>query len=69
VKSGKSSITALGFDDNHNVIGIPREDQIHTAIFGEVGSGKSTFDTIMKNRNKISLFYKSGPKNSTRMVP
>jgi hypothetical protein len=51
VKSGRSSITVLGFDDNGNAVGIPREDQIHTSIFGEVGSGKSTVDTIMINQN------------------
>lgn len=51
MNSGRSTITVLGFDDNGRAVGIPREDQIHTGIFGEVGSGKSTVDTIMINQN------------------
>ncbi len=51
MSSGRSAITVLGFDDNGNAVGIPREEQIHTGIFGEVGSGKSTVDTIMINQN------------------
>ncbi|MDE1766876.1 MAG: DUF87 domain-containing protein [Thaumarchaeota archaeon] len=51
MESGRSAITVLGFDDNGRAVGIPREDQIHTGIFGEVGSGKSTVDTIMINQN------------------
>ncbi len=47
----RSLITILGFDDNNKAAGIPRKDQIHTAIFGEVGSGKSTVNTIMINQN------------------
>ncbi|MDE1863077.1 MAG: DUF87 domain-containing protein [Thaumarchaeota archaeon] len=49
--SGRSNLTVLGFDDNGKAVGIPREEQIHTGIFGEVGSGKSTVDTIMINQN------------------
>ncbi|MGB6463819.1 MAG: DUF87 domain-containing protein [Nitrosotalea sp.] len=51
MNSGRSTITVLGFDDNGKAVGIPREEQIHTGIFGEVGSGKSTVDTIMINQN------------------
>lgn len=51
MESGRSAITVLGFDDNGRAVGIPREEQIHTGIFGEVGSGKSTVDTIMINQN------------------
>jgi plastocyanin len=74
VKSGKSSITVLGFDDNRSAVGIPSEDQIHTAIFGEVGSGKSTVDTIMINQriantavdsDKVSIAKGSWQSNST----
>lgn len=51
MSSGKSEITVLGFDDKGMVAGIPRREQIHTAIFGEVGSGKSIVDTILINQN------------------
>lgn len=44
-------ITVLGFDDGGRACGIPGEDQIHTGIFGEVGSGKSVVNTIMINQN------------------
>ncbi|MGI0062041.1 MAG: hypothetical protein ACREBA_06275, partial [Nitrosotalea sp.] len=32
MNSGRSTITVLGFDDNGNAVGIPREEQIHTGI-------------------------------------
>ena len=51
MSSGKSWITALGFDGKGMIAGIPRMEQIHTAIFGEVGSGKSIVDTILINQN------------------
>ncbi|MDH2907271.1 MAG: type IV secretion system DNA-binding domain-containing protein [Candidatus Nitrosotalea sp.] len=51
MSSGKSDITVLGFNDNGLTAGIPRNEQIHTGIFGEVGSGKSIVDTIMINQN------------------
>ncbi len=51
MNSARSNITVLGFDDNGKAVGISREEQIHTGIFGEVGSGKSTVDTIMINQN------------------
>jgi len=51
MSQSKSSITVLGFDDNSRAAGIPRKDQIHTAVFGEVGSGKSTVNTILINQN------------------
>ncbi|HJU14159.1 MAG TPA: DUF87 domain-containing protein, partial [Candidatus Nitrosotalea sp.] len=47
----KSQFTVFGFDDRARAAGIPRTDQIHTGIFGEVGSGKSTVDTLMINQN------------------
>ncbi len=46
-----SKITVLGFDDNGDAAGVPRKEQIHTGIFGEVGSGKSIIDTILINQN------------------
>ena len=51
MSSGKSDITVLGFNDNGMTAGIPRNEQIHMGIFGEVGSGKSIVDTIMINQN------------------
>lgn len=48
---GKSKVTVIGFDDDSRAAGIPRKDQIHTGIFGEVGSGKSTVATLMINQN------------------
>ena len=51
MSSGKSDITVLGFNDFGMTAGIPRIEQIHTGIFGEVGSGKSIVDTIMINQN------------------
>jgi len=51
VSSGKSDITVLGFNDNGMTAGIPRNEQTHMGIFGEVGSGKSIVDTIMINQN------------------
>ncbi len=51
MSSGKSDITVLGFNDNGMTAGIPRSEQIHMGIFGEVGSGKSIVDTIMINQN------------------
>lgn len=49
--SGRSDIVVLGFDDCGRVAGIPRLDRTHTGIFGEVGSGKSTVNTILINQN------------------
>jgi hypothetical protein len=46
-----SKITVLGFDDANKAAGVSREAQIHTGIFGEVGSGKSIVDTILINQN------------------
>lgn len=46
-----SPVTVLGFDDSNRAAGIPRKDQIHTAIFGEVGSGKSIVNTILISQN------------------
>jgi len=51
VKNGRSEFTVIGFDDSGRAAGIPRKDQIHAGIFGEVGSGKSTVDTLMINQN------------------
>ncbi|MHB8602308.1 MAG: type IV secretory system conjugative DNA transfer family protein [Nitrosotalea sp.] len=51
MSSGKSSLTILGIDDKGIAAGIPRNEQIHAGIFGEVGSGKSIVDTIMINQN------------------
>ena len=49
MSSGRSAITVLGFDDDRKAAGIPRKNQIHTTIFGKVGSGKSTLNTILIN--------------------
>ncbi len=51
MSSGKSDIMILGFNDNGMTAGIPRNEQIHMGIFGEVGSGKSIVDTILINQN------------------
>ncbi|MGI0093483.1 MAG: hypothetical protein ACREA8_05220, partial [Nitrosotalea sp.] len=51
MSSGKSDITVLGFNDIGMTAGIPRSEQIHAGIFGEVGSGKSIVDTLMINQN------------------
>lgn len=51
MSSGKSTMTVLGFDDKGMTAGIPRNEQIHIAIFGEVGAGKSIVDTILINQN------------------
>ncbi|MDE1863040.1 MAG: DUF87 domain-containing protein [Thaumarchaeota archaeon] len=51
MNESKSTTIVIGFDDDNRAAGIPRNDQIHTAIFGEVGSGKSTVNTIMINQN------------------
>jgi len=76
VEQCRSKVTTLGFDDSNKAGGIPRKDQIHTAIFGEVGSGKSTVNTILINQNisRDEGFFVLDPHGSLaqdviRMVP
>lgn len=72
----RSQTTVIGFDDRGRAAGIPRKDQIHTAIFGEVGSGKSTVNTILINQNinRGEGFFVVDPHGSLaqdviRMIP